>query len=89
MYLKVTLELIFILFRTYQNIRPLIVCGFNSTDSFAINLLSSLLTKESSLANAFVNLELPKVPDPDFVMKRIIPVIERELKIKFPKLLFT
>lgn len=75
---------IFILYKTYRNFRPLTIVGYNSTDTYAINLLSELLANEGSSAYAFVNSKLPQVPDPDFVMRRIIPVIERELTIKFP-----
>ena len=40
---------------------------------------------ESRSDPRFLN-EPPSVPDPSFVRKRIIPIIEKKLGVKFPNL---
>jgi len=77
---------IFILYQTYRNFQPINIYGLKTNIPFAEKLLSGLIMIDSNRDGSKYLSELPNVPDPSLVMKRIVPIIEKKLELKFPNL---
>jgi hypothetical protein len=83
---------IFILYKTYRNFWPIDIYGYQEELAFIENLLSGLVSIDTKFLPDLITIDsknkfltqLPKVPDLSLINKKIKPILEKRLGVKFP-----